>query len=622
MSSSSPRLKVIQMEVTGYKGCKVPFEDGLNIIRGENSLGKTTVLKLIHYGLGAGGDDFIKEINECENLLLDVSLNGQHFRIRRHLQKRSARVRVYPIGEFGLDPNYYFDYQLGREFSDFLLHNLNMPINQIPRGGRLVGETRPVSFLELFRLMYVSQDWGYVSIQARQRYERMKHAVFETLLALSGMELFDLEVERSNLEARKQEIQTEIANTRRLLQELNVPTKGEINQRIDELQTAREAKVKELQTVKQRLRGTPQWALAFRQEIVDLDQEVQATTEEIAFLNQKLNEYRLSRNDALNEQQRLQRFDISRKVLSSFTFLQCPRCSQSITNDMRAREDQRNCMLCGRPLLREQVPQFDVVKQIGDLKDEVSELDQLIQRYGTSVKAVGEKRDRLLQEKESKEQELDERMGEHYTTAFVADLEIISGQIGASTEKVNQWRSFLAIWSKLDERYTALKEVEAHIEEVDSRLNKLRQKKANDLQKLSVLGDHFHGFLHDVFRDYQFSKIDEDSYEPLINNHRYDGFSAVQKDTAILAYHYALLRYSLDHDSNYPRFLIIDTPNKDDLDPDLYAQLMHKFTALKQETEPYQLIIATRDVPKDLQDDVVLSFEQDYLLRDIQLRMF
>lgn len=103
MSNSSPRLRVVQLEVTGNKGCKIVFEDGLNIIRGENSLGKTTALKLIHYGFGAEGDDFIREINECEYLFLDVSLNGQKIRIRRHLQKRTARVRVYPIGELGLD---------------------------------------------------------------------------------------------------------------------------------------------------------------------------------------------------------------------------------------------------------------------------------------------------------------------------------------------------------------------------------------------------------------------------------------------------------------------------------------------------------------------------------------
>ena len=86
--SDSPRLGLIQLEVVGHKGCEMHFEDGLNIIRGQNSLGKTTALKLIHYGFGADGGDFIKEIDECEYLLLDVYLSGQRYRIRRHLQKR------------------------------------------------------------------------------------------------------------------------------------------------------------------------------------------------------------------------------------------------------------------------------------------------------------------------------------------------------------------------------------------------------------------------------------------------------------------------------------------------------------------------------------------------------
>ena len=622
MPSSSPRLKVVQLEVTGNKGCKIPFEDGINIIRGENSLGKTTALKLIHYGFGSGGDDFVKEIDECEYLFLDVSLNEQSFRIRRHLQKRLARVQVYPIGKFGLDQGYYFEYQPGHEFSDFLLHSLGIPTNQIPKGGRLVGETRPVSFLELFRLMYVSQSLGYAGIQAGQRYERMKRAVFETLLVLSGIELFDLEVERSKLEARKKEVEIEINNIKRLIQELNVPAKAEINQRIDELQSAREAKVQELQAVKQRLRGTSQWVLESRQEIVALDEEIQAVTEEIAFLDQKLHEYRLSRNDALNEQERLQRFDISRRVLSSFTFSRCPRCSQIITDEMKAREEQSSCMLCSRPFLQEQVPQFDVVKQIGHLTDEVNELDKLIQRYESSVRNITDRRGKSLRDKRLKEEELDERMREHYTTAFVADVEFTSSQVGALAEKVNRWYDSLDIWAKLDGRLDTLRGVEASIEVINNRLNELRQKNADDLQKLNTLGYYFHDFLQHVFRDYHFSRIDETSYDPLINNLKYDRFSDVQRDIAILAYHYSLLRYSLDHDSNYPRFLMIDTPNKDDLDPALYAQLMQKLAVLRQETQPYQLIIATRDVPPDLQDDVVLSLEEDYLLHDIQFRLF
>jgi hypothetical protein len=67
---------------------------------------------------------------------------------------------------------------------------------------------------------------------------------------------------------------------------------------------------------------------------------------------------------------------------------------------------------------------------------------------------------------------------------------------------------------------------------------------------------------------------------------------------------------------------MIDTPNKDDMDPDLYARIMDQFAKLNQEEESFQFIIATRDVPESLEDDVVLSLEEEYLLQDIQPGLF
>jgi DNA repair exonuclease SbcCD ATPase subunit len=289
---------------------------------------------------------------------------------------------------------------------------------------------------------------------------------------------------------------------------------------------------------------------------------------------------------------------------------------------MKAREEQEHCMLCGRSIQSNTGSRLDISKRLRDLKDEVSELDELIANYELSMKTAREQMERMQRNKAAKEQDLDERMGKHYTTAFVADVEFASSQIGALQEEANRWHDYESIWSKLDTRYASLGEIQAQLTSISAKLTELRENKAQDMQKLSTLESYLDEFLRGVYRDYQFSKIDDKSYEPVVNGQSYKRCSAVQRDTTILAYYYALLKYSLHHDSNYPRFLMIDTPNKDDLDPELYTQLMHNFGALRQETEPFQLIIATRDVPNDLQDNVILNLEEDYLLKDIQFRMF
>ena len=469
--------------------------------------------------------------------------------------------------------------------------------------------------------MYVPQDSGYSRIQADQRDERMKRAVFETALSLSGVMLFDLEVAQSKLQARENGVVLDIGSIKRLIQEVGVPTRSEIGQQLEHLQDTRQTRLQELAEIKQRLREAPEWALDVREGIIQFDREIQETAEHLQLLAQKADQYRLSRNDATNEQERLRRLEISSSVLSSFSFTQCPRCAQPIAEDMKAREEQEHCMLCGRSIQSNMGPRLDVSKRLRDLKDEVSELDELIASYELSMKTAREKMERMQRNKAAKEQDLDERMGKHYTTAFVADVEFASSQIGALQEEANRWHDYESIWSKLDTRYASLGEIQAQLTSISAKLTELRENKAQDVQKLSTLESYLDGFLRGVFRDYQFSKIDDKSYEPVVNGQSYKRCSAVQKDTTILAYYYALLKYSLHHDSNYPRFLMIDTPNKDDLDPNLYAKLMHNFGALRRETTPFQLIIATRDVPADLQDNVILNLEEEYLLQDNQLRL-
>lgn len=618
--SKSPRLKIIRLEVRGNKGCKIEFKDGINVIRGDNSLGKTTAIKLIHYALGSKKVDFVKEIDESEEVILDLTLNEKMFQIRRRLRQKGARVQVYPFEKNGIVHSYYTNYALGNEFSDFLLHHLGIPIRQIPVSGKKAGTTS-VSFLELYRLMYVSQDLGGTYIQEGQRNNRMQQAVLETALNLSVIELLDLEIELSVLEAKKKKIKEEIDNYNQFIQELGIPHQENIEQRIKELGDSRQDKLIELQRVKQTKQGSSSLTFDLQKEVIYLNMRVAELTEEISFIAQKITEYRFSRNDARNELSRLQRLTATEATLSSFTFSRCPRCSQTINDEMKEREKHDNCMLCGRSMLFGEM-QHDVAKHIGDIKDEIHELNQLIEQYEIAEVRTTAKRDTLVREKEIKDKQLDERLGDNYTSAFIAGIEILSGQIASIDEKINQQRSLLSIWERLAHRYDELELVKKEIKKINQRIDILRDQEAEDIKAIHVLGDYLHDFLVDIFRDYSHSKIDQESYLPLVNDLDYQRFSMVQKSAVVIAYHYALLRYSINHDSNYPRFLIIDTPNKGDMDPDLYHLMMEKFVKLKKQEKDYQLIIATREVPENLLEDTILNLEQSYLLRDIQLRFW
>ena len=125
----SPSLVIQKIRVTSDRGValELDLKRGLNVIRGENSSGRTTLLKLFEFGLGADvvvARFFVPEVQECKRLLMQVELNGTSYTIERKFGRGSRHVMVYQ-GDMDVllhdQPSYF---AVGEEFSDFLLHRL------------------------------------------------------------------------------------------------------------------------------------------------------------------------------------------------------------------------------------------------------------------------------------------------------------------------------------------------------------------------------------------------------------------------------------------------------------------------------------------------------------------
>ncbi len=634
MSDVASRLKITALEVMGNMGCHLSFVDGINIIKGENSLGKTTALKLISHVFKTKTVPFIKEIDDCEAVHVQVSLNNKVYEIKRSLHDGKTKASVkgvkggyleFPVKkavEFLLlelqIPLYYVPHQVKRQsksssdsFTDlFGVHHIKRYIDPLL-----------VSFSDLFGLMYVPQGVGGTEIQEKvsnREEKRMQRAVSETLLKLSGVNLLELEAKEAELRAKKQEIEDEINRYKTFLKELNIPSTPEIHQKIKMIEEERAAKLKEREILLQKMHGDPEIIAQLKQEIIELDYHIRTFSEDIAFLEEKVKEYRLSFHDIINEQDKLRRYGTSNAVLSSFTFSQCPRCQQPIEDDMQARETHNECMLCGRQIQTE--TSVNLLKRLDDLADEARELRQLIQRYDAEIATKKTQRETLFHEKALKDRALDEQMGTNYTSAFVSNVEKISHTLASLDEHIRQQQNWLTVQAKQDERRVALEKVEGQLRDIRKQIKDLESRKTADSQKFYDFEKYLHEFLDGLYRDFKFVTLDRETYMPLVNGLEYTRGSGVQINLVVLGYHYALLRYSLRHESNYPRFLMIDTPNKGDMGANIYDAMMRKFGELRQENVPFQLIIATREIPEDMQIDNMIPLNR-YLLERRQLKL-
>ena len=90
------RIKLESLTLIGIrKNYSVQFKDGFNLISGPTSTGKTSILEMIDYALGAKSHKSYIEIgNSCSQVELVLYIGKEKYLIRRQLFNFTAPVIV------------------------------------------------------------------------------------------------------------------------------------------------------------------------------------------------------------------------------------------------------------------------------------------------------------------------------------------------------------------------------------------------------------------------------------------------------------------------------------------------------------------------------------------------
>jgi hypothetical protein len=160
MTSFNPRLSVRRMIVrratdTVYDAA---FRPGLNIIRGENSSGKSTLLDFLFYGLGGDLADWREAALTCSEVILEVCLNGSPIVFAREVSEQSGRpMRIFvgsledlegEVATWSIHP--YRRSQSKESFSQVIFRLLGMP--------EVTGDANSnITMHQMLRLLYADQ---------------------------------------------------------------------------------------------------------------------------------------------------------------------------------------------------------------------------------------------------------------------------------------------------------------------------------------------------------------------------------------------------------------------------------------------------------------------------------
>jgi len=93
MTLIKPTLKVCNLVVKqgGHSAFDADFHEGVNVIRGRNSSGKTTVMDLLAYSLGAENIRWKPQALKCTFTIVEVELNGVPVTLMREISTQTMR---------------------------------------------------------------------------------------------------------------------------------------------------------------------------------------------------------------------------------------------------------------------------------------------------------------------------------------------------------------------------------------------------------------------------------------------------------------------------------------------------------------------------------------------------
>lgn len=422
------------------------FHRGINIIRGQNSSGKSTIVRFIFFVLGGYYTDFVPEAMKCRSVMAEVCINGSVITICRFLEKRddnkvngyAPMYIFYGSMEEGLkvenrDRWKKYPYETTnkqRSFSNVLFEMMGLPE---------VKADSNITMHQILRLIYLDQESPISSLFFYEPFDKeiYRETVANLLLGLYDQQYSQAKQDLQTTIRDLSEIKVSIKNVGDFLQDPRTKSSAFIRGQIDRLNNDIESLIKEVQNLRNNdSEDEPvnsKLKLEYQRIQEDITRQRKACDELEREVKQMENEIEDSNYfiDALNRRIEAVNHSIAtRDYFDSLHLEFCPECLTRLDKEV----EEGHCPLCKSPIdsskgksqalrirleLEFQVRESEALKEENErlLDEKKAQLRrmrrQLIsaqRRYDDAVNYVRstheERIDKLLQDKGFKEGEI------------------------------------------------------------------------------------------------------------------------------------------------------------------------------------------------------------------------
>jgi hypothetical protein len=600
------------------------FHKGVNIIRGKNGSGKSTITHFIFFILGGAFNNWVPEAKKCAVVFGEVEMNGVIFTLKRELvftKDRDGNERFndkvalqFFWGKLdeSLNPprdKYWqkFEFntnQNAKSFSNVLFENLNLPI---------VKGDNNITFHQILRLLYIDQESPTSSLFLYEQFDSQitRETVADLLLGVYNQELYDKKKRLVTAEKEFEDIRREIKATKQFFVDPLTLNPSHVKSIIENKQK----EIAELEEKIISLRNEnkeEQYEESSKLEFQKLNEKAIAQREIINDLEHKIHDliYEIEDSklfvESLNKKIRALNNSIqTRQFLGKFTLEYCPEC----LTKLKPQENHNTCKLCkenidesyGEVLARKMMQEisFQLLESQNLLTIDERELLDLTSKFESE-------QIKLYQIQHNVNSAM--RNVRSYNSETIDNLLVDMGYVEG---EIMQFRTLLENSEKYEKLLAKENELKVEIESLNYFVirSEQKQEKLKIEINMAVKNEGVYLLNNDLLRQDEF-KAAKEFYIDFKNNitflsNKYSKYSASSNFYLKVAARFAIFLASLSIDNmRFPRFIFADNMEDKGIEIER-AQNLQKILidrVSEYDKNSYQIIYTTSYITKELDE--------------------
>lgn len=543
------------------------FHRGLNIIYGDSGTGKSGILDLIDYMLGASSFPMYPEIESTARYLaMEIWLNGTMYTIRREVFSPQALIEVYPcrfdqvdqypckryIPKYGVAPD-SDEYGI---YSQFLFEALNFQSVKIKVSPSKADSTfARLSFRDLFKYCYINQDdlGSKYFMDAQNPSVAVKNTqVFKYIFNILDEQITEIEQQISSLANEKKNAEAKYKFVVEFLREAEFQSNFES---IDDLSALKE-EIQAIQLhiieINNRISGDNDIYRAAQVVTSELATQKKMAEAERQDILESIEKFVRLKNDYILDLQKYKATEIAKKKIGEAPqgLFQCPICSSQvpytgITNQF------------------ENPDESSIQQEVASIRKRVRDIESFIVSSRERISQISHEIDDLNRKHVDAMDSVNKMISEA-VAPYLAERDAFISKLGALEQEYKNVLEKQKIQNMKAVLFNKSQTIESAIAQLNEKLKGLREHSPSISESISRVSENLADFLKHVKINTPINIYADSRFHlPVVRDVEYKNIrSGGLRTLSCIGYACSFLKIALDSEINHPAFIMIDTIGK------------------------------------------------------------